>query len=160
MTFVNITLLLTAITTALMAGFFYSYSISVSIGLGKLSDSVFLKAMQSINKEVQNSLFFICFLGTIVLLPLAAVQHIESPSFLFLLFASVLYIIGVLGVTVAVNVPLNNQLENFQIEASTPLQIKEMRAVFEARWNYWNNIRTLASIGAITLVLLACIIKK
>ncbi len=39
----DLTLITTAILTALMAGFFFSYSISVSLGLGKLGNKEFLE---------------------------------------------------------------------------------------------------------------------
>jgi uncharacterized membrane protein len=46
------TLIVTATVTALMAGLFFSYFISVSLGLGKLTDTEYIKAMQSINTEI------------------------------------------------------------------------------------------------------------
>ncbi|QQT25328.1 DUF1772 domain-containing protein [Sphingobacterium spiritivorum] len=158
----DIILLLTAVSTALMAGFFYSYSISVSTGLGKLTDSEYLRAMQQINRAVLNTYFFACFMGSLLLLPLTTFQHYKSSStvFILLLLASCCYIFGVFAVTAIVNVPLNNRLEAFQINDSTAAQIREMRDIFEERWNFWNNVRTFAAIGTIVLVLISCITRS
>src|SRR5206468_9628718 len=79
MTFANIILLATATTTALIAGLFYAYSCSVNAGLGKLSDAAYLAAMQSINREILNPLFFMSFMGTLLLLPVCTWVHYSKP---------------------------------------------------------------------------------
>ncbi|RZK38809.1 MAG: hypothetical protein EOO90_20915 [Pedobacter sp.] len=59
----EIVLLITATTTALMSGFFFAYSISVSLALSKLGNHEFLTVMQHINIEVQNVFFLSAFLA-------------------------------------------------------------------------------------------------
>lgn len=156
----DVTLILTAVFTALMAGFFFSYAVSVSLGLGKLSDKEFLNAMQNINKEVQNPIFFTCFFGALILLLVACFLNHNKPYFMFLLIATFLYLLGVLLVTVFVNVPLNNKLGLFDISSSTEITAKQMRNAFEKRWNFWNNIRTVSSILSLLFVILTCISKR
>lgn len=56
-------LLITAIVTGLMSGFFFAYSISVSLALGKLCDNEFLRVMQHINREFKMSFFLFAFLA-------------------------------------------------------------------------------------------------
>jgi uncharacterized membrane protein len=154
-------LLITAVLTALIAGLFYAYSCSVVLGLGKLSDAEYLKSMQSINREILNPVFFMSFMGTAVLLPVSTfVYRAQSPAFIFLLLASVVYLIGVFGVTAAGNVPLNDQLDKFDIADATVEAVKRMRESFEARWNLLNNIRTACSVVTVTLVICACIWNK
>lgn len=153
----NILLIVTATTTALMAGLFFSYSISVSLGLGKLNDKEFLNAMQNINREIQNIPFFICFFGTLIMLPITSFVHYKQPSFLLLLTATLLYSIGVFAVTAFVNVPLNNKLELFELSNATNASAKQMRNIFEDRWNFWNNIRSLSSLCSLFFVILACV---
>lgn len=75
----NLVLAATAILTALVAGLFYAYSCSVSPGLGRLPDAGYLSAMQSINRAIQNPVFFISFLGCLILLPLSTYLHYSSP---------------------------------------------------------------------------------
>ena len=162
MTFAGIMLIITATITALMAGFFFSYSISVSWGLAKLADKEFLKAMQSINREVQNPIFFVCFFGALIMLLFATFQQygLRENSFTLLLIATLFYLIGVFGATVLVNVPLNNKLELFDSANATEAMVKQMRNTFERRWNFWNNIRTVASLISIIFVILACVFNK
>lgn len=150
-------LLITAVLTALIAGLFYAYSCSVVLGLGKLSDAEYLKAMQSINREILNPVFFLSFMGTAVLLPLTAFLFRGQPPFLFLVLASAAYLIGVFGVTIAGNVPLNDMLDKFDISGSTVEAVKQMRDRFENRWNLLNNVRTVFSVISIALAVCACL---
>lgn len=154
-------LIITATLTALIGGLFYAYSCSVVLGLGKLSDVEYLKAMQSINREILNPVFFLSFMGTAVMLPLAAfLYRAQSPVFILLLLAAIIYLVGVFGVTVAGNVPMNDQLDQFNITDSTMEAIKKVRENFENKWNFLNNIRTICSVMSIILVICACIWNK
>lgn len=157
----TVLLIITAVLTALIAGLFYAYSCSVVLGLGKLSDAEYLKAMQNINREILNPVFFMSFMGTAILLPLSTfLLRGEQPVFIFLLLAALAYLIGVFGVTVVGNVPMNDQLDQFDILGSAAEAVKQMRDNFENRWNFLNNIRTAFSIISITLAVCACIWHK
>lgn len=157
----TVVLIITTVLTALIAGLFYAYSCSVVLGLGKLNDTEYLKAMQKINREILNPFFFMSFMGTAVLLPVSAfLMRGQQPAFIFLLLAALAYLIGVFGVTIAGNVPMNDTLDKFDISNSTREAIKQMRESFENRWNFFNNIRTVFSVISITLVVCACIWNK
>ncbi|WP_415327042.1 DUF1772 domain-containing protein [Chryseobacterium sp. MMS23-Vi53] len=124
----TIILIITATLTALIAGLFYAYSCSVVLGLGKLSDTEYLKSLQFINREILNPVFFISFMGTAFLLPVSTFLYRgQSSVFILLLMATLAYLIGVFGVTMFGNVPLNDQLDKFDIANSTAEAIKEMR---------------------------------
>lgn len=154
-------LIVTAVLTALVAGLFYAYSCSVVLGLGKLSDAEYLKAMQNINREILNPLFFMSFMGTALLLPVSAfVFRGQQPAFIFLLLATLTYLTGVFGVTVGGNVPMNDILDKFDIPGSSAEALKQMRDNFENRWNFLNNIRTVFSVISIALVICACLWNK
>ena len=157
----TILLILTGVLTALIAGLFYAYSCSVVLGLGKLSDAEYLKAMQSINREILNPVFFLSFMGTAVMLPVSTfLYRAQSPVFILLLLATIIYLIGVFVVTIIGNVPLNDQLDQFNIQDSTVEGLKKMRDVFENRWNFLNNIRSICSVLSILLVICACVWTK
>ncbi|WP_185097139.1 chryseobasin maturation helper ChrI [Chryseobacterium sp. IHB B 17019] len=157
----TILLIITATVTALIAGLFYAYSCSVVLGLGKLSDTEYLKSMQSINREILNPVFFLSFMGTAFLLPISTFFYRgQNPVFILLLLATLAYLIGVFGVTMFGNVPLNDQLAQFDIANSSAEAIKEMRGKFENRWNFLNNIRTLFSVITIVLTVCACVWNK
>lgn len=160
LTFPNTILIITAITTALIAGVFYAYSCSVNPGLGRLPHAEYIAAMQSINRAIQNPVFFISFFGTLVFLPLSAWLHYQQPlsmRFWFLLIAALFYLTGVFGVTVLGNIPLNETLESFDLKSAAPKEIASQRDKFEAPWNKLNTVRTVVSAVTLTLVILACL---
>jgi len=159
MTSLNLVLLATATSTALIAGLFYSYACSVVPGLGSLSDKEYLSAMQSINRVILNPVFFLSFMGTLLLLPVWTFLYRGHPSFIFLLIAALVYIFAVFGVTIFGNVPLNNALDAFDLNGSSAQSIAEFRIKFEIPWNNLNTIRTIASIASLVFVLIACIYK-
>ena len=158
----NLTLFLAVLLSALIAGLFYGYSCSVNPGLGRLADVEYLKAMQSINRAILNPVFFMSFMGTLIVLPICTwLKYTEPPSsgFYFLLSASVLYGIGVFGVTMIGNVPLNEMLDAFDIRSSTASEVSTHRERFERLWNTYHQIRTVSSITVLALVILS-ILKK
>ncbi|MEP6584522.1 MAG: anthrone oxygenase family protein [Ginsengibacter sp.] len=160
MTVANIILLITATLTGLSAGLLFSYSCSVNLGLGRLGDSEYLSAMQSINKEILNPLFFVVFFGALVILPVSSYLNYTRPvslRFLFLLIASLVYAIGVFGVTSFGNVPLNDALAKINLQSSPPLEISRLRTIFEKPWNRLHSIRTVASVISFVFVILACL---
>ena len=160
MTASNVILVITATCTALIAGLLYAYSCSVIPGLKPLPDTEYIATMQSINKAIQNPVFFISFMGTLVLLPITTYMHYSQPlsqRFCFLLAGAVVYIIGVFGVTVFGNVPLNNTLEKFDLLHSSAESIRLQRVQFEGPWISWHTIRTIASVIALILVITGCI---
>lgn len=158
---IRITLLIiTAITTALTAGLMYSFSCAISPGLARLPDEAYLRAVQSINRAILNPVFFMSFMGTMFLLPATTLLHAGNPGsarFLCLLGASVIYIAGVIAVTFGGNIPLNNALDAFTISSATPSEMASQRAAFELPWNNWHQVRTWASVAALTLVIIACL---
>lgn len=154
-------LIVTAVIVALMAGLFFAYSCSVVSGLGRLSDKEYLGAMQSINRAILNPLFLGCFMGALLLLPLSTWMAYRQPvlqaRFWFLLIAFLAYAIGVFGVTVAGNVPMNNVLDKLDITGSSLEMLRMQRTAFENRWNFLNHIRTISAIVSLVLTLLACL---
>jgi uncharacterized membrane protein len=157
MVFENIILVLAGSLTALVTGLFYGYSVSVNGGLHRLNDSEYIKAMQSINAVIQNPIFFVSFIGPIILLPLAAFLHRDANSmqFALLLASSTLYIAGSFGLTIVGNVPLNERLAKFNASKSSGNEIAQARAGFERPWNRLHAIRTIASIAATVLIFVA-----
>jgi uncharacterized membrane protein len=155
-----IILVLTATTTALIAGLLYAYSCSVNIGLGKLSDEGYVAAMQSINREIQNPLFFTSFMGTLLLLPISTWLQYRAgatSAFFLLLTATFIYTIGTFAVTMFGNVPLNNTLDQFNLKSASMETISKQRAMFEIPWNRLHTIRTIAGFISLVLVIIALI---
>ena len=156
----NAVLFITILFSGLVAGLLYSYSCSVNIGLKALPDAEYLQAMQSINIAIQNPYFFISFMGLLLLFPISARGFYSMQamtSFYLLLIAISLYFIGVFGVTVFGNVPLNNQLAKFVISSASSDEISTMRSAFETAWNKFHLIRTVSAILSFAFTILSII---
>lgn len=155
-----IILLLATLTTGLMAGLFFTWSFSVTRGLSNLSDTNYVEAFQSLNKAILNPAFAVIFWGSLLSLVLVTIMHYQQPLFeifLYLLTASVIYLIGCIIVTFAGNIPLNNSLENFNLKSASLEEIKLKRAGFEGRWNSLNMIRTISSFIAFIILIIVCL---
>ena len=145
----------------LTAGIFYCWSVSVTRGLALLPDKEYITAFQSLNRAILNPLFFACFFGTVILLPVSTWVSYAKPlpvRFWLLFAASLLYLIGVIGVTMGGNVPMNEALDKFNPAIVTDAEITAKRIAYEARWNMLNNIRTVTCVICLVLTLLACMV--
>ena len=130
------------ITNGLTAGLFAAYSYAVMPGLGRADDRTFVEAMQRTNAAILNGWFGLCFGGAVVFSVLAVVLHRGRPGWGWIVAGLVLYV-AVLGVTFAVNVPLNDALA-----AAGDGDPAAARAAFEGAWVRWNVVRAVLSTGA------------
>jgi uncharacterized membrane protein len=156
----NLVLILTATVTALIAGLFFAWSCSVTLGLARIPDVMYITAMQSMNRAILNPVFLTCFIGNVLLLPLSAYLFYStpvSPRFILLASAAVVYLAGVFAVTIFGNVPLNESLDAFALRTASPADIAAQRIAFEKPWNTLNMIRTVASSLSVVLVIIACL---
>lgn len=155
-----LSLVAAALTTGLMGGFFYAYTSSVTIGLGRLPDAEYVAAMQEINASVQNGLFAFGFFGAVLSLLLALLLHVPRPlsgRFVLIALACALYIGGGILVTVLVNVPLNEELES--VTSGSLVALVDARAEYEDTWNFWNGVRAICSSLALIVLIGACLIR-
>lgn len=141
--------------TGIMAGIFFTWSNAVKPGIGKLSDLEYLNALQSMNRVILNGAFLIVFVGAIIAVALVPLFHFHLyPKNIFWLFICILliYWIGVFGITVFGNIPLNEILDKTNLESITLEEIKALRSTIENKWNNFNLIRSISS--GITFLLL------
>lgn len=152
----------TILFSGLIAGLLYSYSCSVNVGLKTLSNTEYIKAMQSINIAIQNPIFFLAFMGLLIVFPITTFQLYQQQTNSFYLFvtAMVIYFVAVFGVTIFFNVPLNEQLAKFSILTANENEILLMRQKFENPWNTYHSIRTVASIVSFGLTILFILKQK
>jgi uncharacterized membrane protein len=145
-----------AVGSGLAGGLLFAFSTAVMPALSRQSDSCGISAMQAVNVVILNPLFLILFLGTAgVSLALAVVALTSAPEGLglLLLAGALLYLIGVFGVTMTVNVPLNNRLA--ALAADRRDSWPEWRRYLE-RWTRWNHVRSAAAaLGSLALTLAA-----
>jgi uncharacterized membrane protein len=146
------------LTTGLVAGVFYAYSVSVDPGLTAQSDASYVATMQEINERIQNPLFFASFIGAVLFLLAALVVHLprlRSSRFLLISLACLLYIGGGFLLTAFINVPMNNQLATVDPEAPA-LVLSRAREAYEGPWDFWNGVRTIFSTVAFLSLIGAC----
>ena len=161
MTIANIILTITATLTALIAGLFYSWSVSITLGLARVSDVEYVSVFQATNRAIQNPIFLTAFMGAQILLPVCVFLFYRQPMrFWLLLAATIIYAAGVIGVTFFGNIPLNNKLDKFDLQSATQQEIAQQRKEFENPWNGLNTVRTVSSTLAIVLVIVACLDRK
>ena len=134
-----------------MAGFFFAFSVVVMPGFDEAAPLTSMAAMQAINAAVDNAIFFLGFFGAPVLcLAVIARALVRRDRTGWLgVAAGVIYLVGVFGVTVAFNVPLNDDLA--ALDPTLPANAPAMTD-YIAEWTAWNHVRTLAGIAAFALL--------
>ncbi len=153
----NISLNASIILTGLCAGLFYAWSVSVIPGTQKIDDLSYLKSMQSINREILNPAFFLVFFGSLIALVCSTyfTYSVSTKGFVYLLIATLTYLMGTIGVTGMGNVPLNNQLEALNLTELSTKDMAQFRQHYELRWNKLHTYRMLFSVLSFIMTLLA-----
>lgn len=149
--------------TGLMAGIFFTWSNAVKPGIGKLSDIEYLRSLQSMNRVILNKAFLGIFMGTVVAVVLAPIFHFkiyDSNIFWLFIIAFVIYWVGVFGVTIFGNIPLNEKLDKTNLETTTPEGLKALRMTIEDKWNKFNLIRSYSSVITFILLIISSLLLK
>ncbi|WP_299870627.1 anthrone oxygenase family protein [uncultured Hoeflea sp.] len=137
---------------AAIFGFFYAWVCSTMWGLDQLDPQIAIAAMQAMNASVRNPVFFPAFFLTpLVLLASAAMLHHRHRrgSALWFAVAAAVYLVGGFGVTIAVNVPMNEALAlvdatSLQTSGDPHGQAGDIWRVYSGRWQFWNQVRASA----------------
>jgi uncharacterized membrane protein len=128
---------LVAVGAGLMGGVFVAFSVAVMPALRRRPSAEAVAVMQEINRVIVSPLFLLMFLGTAVAGVVAAVLDVRAAP------GVALYVVGALGVTMAVNVPLNNRLD---------AEGEQIWGRYLARWTAWNHVRAIAATGSAVLL--------
>lgn len=132
--------------SALMGGLFFAFGTAVMSSLQRLPAGQGAAAMNLINVRIQNPLFLLVFCGTaLVCLALPVLAFVQDkPGKWWIVAGSALYLIGIIVVSFAVNIPLNDGLAAGTTDWTTYL----------ARWNPANNLRAVAgALGVLAFAL-------
>ncbi len=156
-------LLSATLLCSLVAGFLFAFACVAMPGIGTLGDRDFVSSFQVMDRVIQNNqpLFMLVWAGSVLTLVLSSVigfSRLAGPDRTLLLVAAVAYLIGVQLPTLAINVPLNNQLQTLDLETMSDEALASARADFEPRWNRWNQIR--AAFSTLTSVLLIVLVWR
>ena len=152
MDFLDVTLIFSILFCSLVSGFIFTYAIIVMPGLSNLNNKDFLRAFQVTDVVIQNKqpLFMFIWIGSIVAILSTIVVSLVSiglsKAWLIVLIG-IVYLFGVQGTTVTIHIPLNNHIQNINIEKLNEKSIADERKNFEKRWNFFNYIRTAAAIS-------------
>ena len=132
--------LLIQLSVVIMAGLYFTFSNTVMAALAKFESGA--DVMVEINQVILNPVFMVVFWGS-GLGSLYWIIVAEGPLF----FSGLTFFVGTTVVTMAKNVPLNNQLKDAGLEREGV-----WRRYLE-RWVFWNHLRTLAGIASTLLLL-------
>lgn len=146
--------LIAAVGTGLNAGLFFIFSACIMAALGRLPAQGGIAAMNAINDVIQNPLFFLVFLGTaVVAVAVLVVAFMHAlPGSGLAIAASLVFLAGTIGVTIVVNVPMNNALAAV---APTDPQAATLWSGYLSNWTTWNHVRSVASFASLVLFVLA-----
>lgn len=144
---------LSLILTGAIFGFFFAWVCSAMWGFDAANPKIAIAAMQAVNGAVQNAVFFPAFFGPPVVLLITAILAYKTQSGQAALSfgtAGLVYLLGGLLLTVAINVPMNQQLAKVVIPDDMVLAIKIWQD-YSAPWQFWNLMRCIMSGLALAL---------
>ncbi|RKS97055.1 putative membrane protein [Streptomyces sp. 3211.6] len=150
-------LIAATITTGLVSGLFYGFTVAVMPGLRTSGDRTVVEAMQRINVAILNGWFLLGYVGALVFTGLALALQLAGDggggATAPLAGAFAAYLLAVV-VTARVNIPLNNALA----QAGPVEDIADPAAVrraFEGPWVRANTGRTVLCAAAFGLLVWA-----
>ena len=148
MEILNISLFFSTLLCSLVTGFILTYAIVVMPGLSKLDDKEFIKAFQVTDGIIQNNqpIFILIWVGSIISVVSTIIISMFTLGILEgwkIIFVSLVYLIGVQGITIIIHLPLNRRIQKIDINSTNLQSLNEERKNFETKWNYFNNIRTV-----------------
>jgi len=146
-----------ALGAATMAGLLFAFSNFVMRALAQLPPAVGMEAMQRINVTIVNPLFLVVFVGTPVLYFVTALMMLHPEVTRgrgYLLSGAACYLLGVLGVTMFANVPLNDALAGL-----APSAAPQHWPTYVAVWTRWNHVRTVFAFVSAAVTLLGTLAR-
>jgi len=148
-----------AIGCGLIAGLYFAFSTFIMTALGRIDQAPGIAAMNAINVDILRCVFLPLFLLTTLTsagLLLAGGLDWRAPGSLAMIAGGLLYVIGMVIVTMVFNVPLNDALA--AVDGDGP----EAAAVWRrylSDWTMWNHVRTVASTLATALFVYALTVR-
>ena len=143
---ISILLWFCALGCGLLAGLYFAFSVFIMSALDRLGPAAGAAAMNSINGVILRSLFMPVFLLTSLASPVLAAIGVlrwgEAGAGL-LIAGGLCHFVGMFVVTMAFNVPLNNQLQSSQAA-----EVEANWRRYVVAWTRWNHVRTAASIAS------------
>jgi uncharacterized membrane protein len=146
--------------TGLNAGLLWAYQTSVVPALRQVADVTYLEAFQRINVAIENPVFGAVFAGTPIVLVAATAavgNPLRSRPAALLAAASAVFAVGVLGVTAARNLPLNDRMASVDLAIASDEAVRQVRHAVESSWARWNGVRAFAAVASFGLAVAAAV---
>jgi uncharacterized membrane protein len=130
---------------ALLGGVFLAFSDFIMRSLSLTGGTGGVEAMQVINREVFRWVFMVLFLGMAaasLVIAGYAVLALEGPASILILLSGLVYFVGCFGVTIFLNVPMNEALAGMDLTSESTRDY--WTGTYLPRWTFWNTVRTMA----------------
>lgn len=147
---VGLLIALAATGAGLITGLLFAFSNFVMRALADLPNESGMTVMQRINVKIINPIFLLLFFGTPALcvgIVLDGFLRSNSSVHSIAMLGALAYLAGPFGITLAFNVPLNNELADHDPSTSDAVWLE-----YQRRWQFWNHIRTCIGIAATALL--------
>lgn len=138
-----------SVTVAATAGVFVGFSTFVMRALGDLPASDAVRAMQAVNRRAPTPAFMALMAGSTLLAVVAAVVAVATGGRGLLAVVGAALAVVALGVTGAVNVPLNTRLDGVDPSAA----VAGTWSAYAVPWTRANHAR--AALGLVAALVLA-----
>lgn len=150
----DVLLVAAVVGTGTIGGVLFAFSSFVMPALARLGSQAGVEAMQSVNVTAVRPSFMVVFVGTALLVVAASVLALgeDGPTVALVVSGAALYLVGVVGLTGAYHVPLNNRLG-----APSPQDAVDsgLWSQYLQRWTGANHVRTAAALVACGLLAVA-----
>lgn len=164
MDILDISLIFSILTCSLVTGFIFTYAVVVMPGLSTLNDKEFIRAFQVTDGIIQNNqpLFMLTWVGSIIAILssiIIAIVFVGISETWLIVLVGVVYLLGVQGITISIHIPLNNHLQQVNIDELNAQKLSEERIKFEKKWNNFNIIRTIIAFSVSAILLLIITVR-
>lgn len=155
-------LLMTTFLTGLTAGLCFTWANAVTPGIGRLDDLGFLHAFQQMNRAILNPFFIVVFMGPLIthIANIFLFKSANPTVFWLILTASILYLIGLVFMTIIGNVPLNEMIDKVDLLSASPEELKTLRDSFETKWNQFHLVRTITTSLSFALLIISILLQS
>jgi uncharacterized membrane protein len=144
---------LAIVALGVMAGFFGTYSANVNLAMLQMDGSTYATVQSALNRNVRHALFFVCFFSPPLLCALTVVAAWSARKrgwFWCMVIVGIAYALGIIVFTQHVNLPLNAYTESWN-----PTALPADWARVREQWNAANLVRSVVSLGAFLLAVVA-----
>ena len=144
-----------AIGCGLMAGVYFAFSAFIMTSLGRIAPASGMVAMNATIVDIVKSPFMPVFMLTTLTaasLAILGVVRWGQPGSALMVIGGAIYVLGMFGVTMVVNQPMNEALLAADAATSQGVAVWSRYLI---DWTMWNHLRTISSTVATVMFIAA-----